>query len=136
MSTPKSQLPTSNVSGGSSGTPGLAVEEQQKLLKLARHAREARARREAPRALERGGSLHEPFGAFASIHHNHELRGCLGRLDVHVPLAETVADLAAVVSDSDPRFEPVSPAELTELEVEISVLTPEREIASVDEIEV
>ena len=59
-----------------------------------------------------------------------ELRGCLGRLDVDTPLAETVADLAAVVSDSDPRFHPVTPAELANLDVEISVPTPEREIGS------
>lgn len=114
----------------------LSSEDRQKLLKLARHALEAHVRREPPPALERGGAFDEPLGAFVSIHHDHELRGCLGRLDVNAPLAETVADLAAVVSDSDPRFEPVSPAELPGLEVEISVLTPEREIVSIDEIEV
>ena len=40
------------------------------------------------------------------------------------------------MSDSDPRFEPVGPEELDEIDVEISVLTPEREIESVDDIEV
>ena len=114
----------------------LGPEDRQKLLTLARHALEARVRREPPPALERGGAFDEPLGAFVSIHNEHELRGCLGRLDVNVPLAQTVADLAAVVSDSDPRFAPVSPAELPDLEVEISVLTPERAIVSIDEIEV
>jgi AmmeMemoRadiSam system protein A len=114
----------------------LTPAEQETLVKLARHALEAHVRREAPPARARGGALDEPLGAFVSIHKDHELRGCLGRLDVDAPLAETVADLAAVVSDSDPRFEPVSPAELPDLDVEISVLTPEREIASIEEIEV
>jgi AmmeMemoRadiSam system protein A len=114
----------------------LTAEDQQKLLKLARHALEAHVRRQAPPACERGGVLDEPLGVFVSIHNEDELRGCLGRLDVDVPLAETVADLAAVVSDSDPRFQPVSPAELPNLDVEISVLTPEREIRSIEEIEV
>jgi AmmeMemoRadiSam system protein A len=114
----------------------LDPEERHKLLRLARSALEARVKREPPPAVERGGVLDEPLGAFVSIHNEDELRGCLGRLGVRAPLAETVADLAAVVSDSDPRFAPVSPAELPDLEVEISVLTPEREIASIDEIEV
>jgi AmmeMemoRadiSam system protein A len=39
------------------------------------------------------------------------------------------------VADSDPRFEPVSPPELDEIEIEISVLTPEREVRSITEIE-
>ena len=110
--------------------------DQERLLKLARSALEAHVRREAAPLRGRGGVLDEPLGAFVSIHKEHELRGCLGRLDVDAPLAETVADLAAAVSDSDPRFQPVSPAELPDLDVEISVLTPEREITSIDEIEV
>jgi uncharacterized protein len=114
----------------------LTAEDQQRLVKLARQALEAHVRGQAAPAREGGGVLDEPLGAFVSIHNEDELRGCLGRLDVNAPLAETVADLAAVVSDSDPRFQPVSPAELPSLDVEISVLTPEREIASIDEIEV
>ena len=114
----------------------LTPDDQEKLLKLARHALEAHVRRQAPPSFERGGVLDEPLSAFVSIHHDDELRGCLGRLDVNRPLAETVADLAAVVSDSDPRFNAVSAAELPHLDVEISVLTPEREIVSIDEIEV
>ncbi len=114
----------------------LTPEDQQTLLKLARHALEAHVRHETPPRSERGGALDEPLGVFVSIHNDTELRGCLGRLDVNAPLAETVADLAAVVSDSDPRFPPVLPEELAELDVEISVLTPEREVGSVAEIEV
>src|SRR5262245_15043426 len=52
------------------------------------------------------------------------------------PLGEVVRHLAQAVSDSDPRFQPVSPNELSELAIEISVLTPEREVADVSEIEV
>jgi AmmeMemoRadiSam system protein A len=111
-------------------------EDQQKLLRLARHALEAHVRRQAPPQRERGGVLDEPLGVFVSIHSEDELRGCLGRLDVNAPLAESVADLAALVSDSDPRFRPVAPAELPNLDVEISVLTPEREIGAIDEIEI
>jgi AmmeMemoRadiSam system protein A len=110
--------------------------EQRSLLVLARRALEARVRGDAPPPRDTGGHLDLPLGAFVTIHRRGDLRGCLGRLDVQAPLSLTVAELAAVVADSDPRFEPVRAAELDDLDLEISVLTPERPISSVDEIEV
>jgi AmmeMemoRadiSam system protein A len=65
-----------------------------------------------------------------------ELRGCLGRLTPEQPLAALIRHLAQVVADSDPRFDAVRPGELDEISIEISVLTPAREIASVEEIEI
>ncbi len=111
--------------------------EQRRLLWLARQALEARVRGQRPPSAEAGGgALDLPRGAFVTIHRHGDLRGCLGRLGVQAPLLVTVVELAAVVSDSDPRFEPVGAAELEDIDIEISVLTPERPIASVEEIEV
>jgi AmmeMemoRadiSam system protein A len=114
----------------------VAPEDQQRLLRLARHALEARVQRRTPPPPEQGGALDWPRGAFVSIHAHGDLRGCLGQIGPDAPLAETVAHLAAVVSDSDPRFEPVTPAELAAIDIEISVLTPEREVGSPDDVEV
>jgi len=114
----------------------IGFEDQHRLLVLARRALEARVRREAPPAPDRGGALEWPRGAFVSIHCRGGLRGCLGRLDTDQPLADTVAQLAASVSDSDPRFDPVRLGELDALDVEISVLTPDREVASISDVEV
>lgn len=114
----------------------IGLEDRQRLLALARRAIEARVRREPPPAPGRGGALEWPRGAFVTIHCRGDLRGCLGRLDPDEPLAATVAQLAASVSDSDPRFEPVRPSELDDLDVEISVLTPEREVTSLADIEI
>lgn len=112
-----------------------APEERHRLLSLARHALEARVRREPPPHPPAGLPFDLPRGAFVSIHRGGDLRGCLGRLDP-APLSETIVHLAAIVSDADPRFDPVHPDELDEIHLEISVLTPEREIGSVEEIEV
>jgi AmmeMemoRadiSam system protein A len=114
----------------------IELQDQQRLLQLARRALAARVRREPAPVPERGGSLDVPHGAFVTIHCHGDLRGCLGRLDPDEPLGDTVARLAASVSDSDPRFSPVQPAELDAIEVEVSVLTPEREVTSVFEIEI
>jgi AmmeMemoRadiSam system protein A len=116
-------------------TGSITPEARAALLALARRALEARVRGEAlPRPPE-GGTFDLPRGAFVTIHRRGALRGCLGRLEPQ-PLSETVVHLAAVVSDSDSRFEPVHPGELEEIDVEISVLTPEREIDSIDAIEI
>jgi AmmeMemoRadiSam system protein A len=111
-------------------------DDQQQLLRLARQALEARVRREPAPPVEYGGALEWPCGAFVTIHYRGSLRGCLGRVDVDAPLADTVAHLAAVVSDSDARFAPVSAPELTDISIEISVLTPEQEVRSIEEIEI
>jgi AmmeMemoRadiSam system protein A len=114
----------------------LSGDDQQRLLRLARNCLEARVRRETPPPIERGGGLDAPMGAFVSIHHHGDLRGCLGRLETDKPIAENVAHLAAVVSDSDPRFAPIAASELPGIELEISALTPEEEVSDISAIEV
>jgi AmmeMemoRadiSam system protein A len=114
----------------------VGVDDQQRLLRLAREALEARVQHRTPPPIESGGALDWPRGAFVTIHSGGDLRGCLGQIGPDAPLAETVAHLAAVVSDSDPRFDPVTPPELADIEIEISVLTPEREVAAAEEVEV
>jgi AmmeMemoRadiSam system protein A len=117
------------------GHDKITDDERKRLLALARQALVARVNRQPLPQPPHGGSFDLVRGAFVSIHRHGALRGCLGRLEPQ-RLSETVVHLAAVVADSDPRFEPVGPAELDEIDVEISVLTPELEIASVDEIDV
>jgi len=108
--------------------------DQKRLLSLARRALEARVRRTDPPYIE--GPRDIASGAFVTILHAGDLRGCLGRLDVNLPLAELVVELAQSVADSDPRFDPVRVDELADIAFEISVLTPEREVVSMEAIEV
>jgi len=114
----------------------LGADDQRRLLELARRCLEARVRRQPQPSIEYHGALDVCRGAFVSIHGNDDLRGCLGRLETDRAVADVVAHLATVVADSDPRFPPVTPEELPTLVIEISVLTPEREVADVKEIEV
>ena len=107
---------------------------QLQLLVIARRALEARVRGDREPPFEAGGALDTPCGAFVSIHRGVELRGCLGRLEVDWAVSRVVAHLGRAVADSDPRFHPVIADELTELLIEISVLTPEREVHSIDEV--
>jgi len=114
----------------------ISPDDQRRLIELARGALEARVCRTGVPDIDSTLAPDVHSGAFVSIFHNGELRGCLGRLNSPLPIARLVADLAQAVADSDPRFDRVMPQELAGIDVEISVLTHEREIQSVDEIEV
>lgn len=70
------------------------------------------------------GLLAQRAGAFVTIHRQGKLRGCLGHVEASLPLAEVVTRMAIAVARDDPRFEPVRPEELDDLEFEISVLSP------------
>lgn len=74
----------------------------------------------------------EPFpdasGAFVTLKREGHLRGCIGTLECKRPLAEEVARVAVSAAREDPRFNPLRPAELDGLDIEVSVLGPLEEI--------
>jgi len=114
----------------------LTFDERRHLVALARAALEARVHRREEPEIDTVLAIESRHGAFVTIFHRGALRGCLGRLTPDLPLPGLIRHLAQVVADSDPRFDAVRPVELHEIRLEISVLTPAREIASVGEIEI
>ena len=112
------------------------ADDRRRLLAIARRALEARVRREREPVPPGGGALERLAGAFVSIHSGDDLRGCLGRLGSDWPIGRVVAHLGRAVADSDPRFRPVILDELDTLSIEISALTPEREVQSIEDIEI
>ena len=74
-------------------------------------------------------ALRAPAGAFVTLTRHGELRGCIGTIEPREPLYRAIIDNSVNAARRDPRFEPVEAAELKDLEVEISVLTPPRGIA-------
>ncbi len=72
-------------------------------------------------------------GAFVSLHmRDGELRGCIGTIQPQCGnLAEEVIENAISAASRDPRFPPVAPHELAELEVSVDVLTEPEPIDSI-----
>ena len=116
---------------------GLTSQEKALLHRIVRAAIEAHCRGEAQPHIEVTSSkLKESRGAFVTLHKKGELRGCIGHIVGDRPLAETVAEMAVAAAFQDPRFPPVKEDELKDLDIEISVMTPLRQISDVNEIEV
>ncbi len=74
-----------------------------------------------------------PSAAFVTLYAGGELRGCIGCLTSDRPLWMTVASAAVDAATDDPRFFPVTRAEVPTLSIDVSVLgraVPLRDIAS------
>jgi AmmeMemoRadiSam system protein B/AmmeMemoRadiSam system protein A len=80
--------------------------------------------------------LKELRGAFVTINKKGSLRGCIGHIKGVKPLYKSVEEMAEAAAFQDPRFPPVTKKELKDLEIEISALTPFKQITDVSEIEV
>ncbi|MCG8696661.1 MAG: AmmeMemoRadiSam system protein B, partial [Bacteroidales bacterium] len=74
-------------------------------------------------------------GAFVSVYVNDELRGCIGSMKGNKSLDTLVQELVISAATQDSRFEAVSLEELDDLKVEISVLTPMKQIHDIEEFE-
>ena len=107
------------------------------LLGIARRAIEATVRDgRAPEPKSASAALQTPQGAFVTITIGGELRGCIGTFREDTPLFRTVAQMAVAAAREDPRFPPLTAAELPKIHVEISALTPMKPVADAREIEV
>lgn len=68
--------------------------------------------------------LAEPGCCFVTLRRDGALRGCIGTISPYRTLREDVVGNARAAALHDPRFPPVEPAELPELDIEVSVLGP------------
>lgn len=108
----------------------LGNREKQVLLEVARRAVTVAAeRREFLEVLPEEPSLTQCGGAFVTLLHRGRLRGCIGQITPRQSLVRSVVFSARAAALEDPRFPPVRPDELAELEIELSVLSLLEEIA-------
>lgn len=75
-------------------------------------------------------------GAFVSLHHHGDLRGCIGHIEATQPLGAVVSRCAIAAATEDPRFPAVTASELEHLEIELSLLGPLEPVTSIEEIEI
>jgi len=81
--------------------------------------------------LARGFSpaMDRPQGVFVTLRKRGALRGCIGQMMPDRPLRVLVGSMALAAALEDPRFDKVGSDELKDVEIEISILTPFKEVA-------
>ena len=72
--------------------------------------------------------LPDPGASFVTLKQGDSLRGCIGTLEAHRPLAADVLHNARAAALDDPRFPPLRAAELDGLAYSVTLLSPARPI--------
>jgi AmmeMemoRadiSam system protein A len=114
------------------------MSDSHPLVQLARQSIEAYVRhnRQIDTPPDLPDELVRPAGAFVTIHRHDRLRGCIGTIQ---PVCENVAQevIRNAISSAtrDPRFPPLRPDELEDLEVKVDVLGDPEPIESEDELD-
>ncbi len=114
----------------------LTSNEKHYLLEVARHTLEKHFKIKSKLdviEVTDEGALNQHYGAFVSLYVNGELRGCIGSIFGQEPLVEIVKRMA-ISASHDRRFLDLSEEEMDSLNIEISVLSPLKQVYSKDEI--
>jgi len=108
--------------------------DREMLLRIARHSIEAHLAGKPVPQFAVSDTLKTDGAAFVTLTKKGELRGCIGYTEPIMPLWKAVSECAVQAAVSDPRFPPVTSAEIGGLHIEISVLTPLERVKSLDQI--
>jgi AmmeMemoRadiSam system protein A len=79
-------------------------------------------------------NVQQPRGVFVTLKKKGELRGCIGRIIGDEPLCKLVGAMALQAAFNDSRFQPLGADELSDTNIEISVLTPMKKVAGAADI--
>lgn len=113
----------------------LSVEQQYTAINIARDAIMHKLNDKSYALPEEANALlKESRAVFVTLYKNNELRGCMGLFETDKSLAENIAEMAISAAFNDPRFNPLNISEWPEISIEISVLSPIKQISSPDQI--
>lgn len=124
---PKDDTPDNNPSFG------LSSKEKMVLLSLARNTLEAYTKTGAPPKFNQAEHaltprLTDKYGVFVTLKKHGELRGCIGYITPRTPLLQAVIENTINSSANDHRFSPVEAKEVSDITIEISVLSQTKKI--------
>ena len=107
----------------------LTAKEGDAAIHLARGAIGHAIVKEPEPALQLTPVFSEKRGVFVTLTQGGRLRGCIGFPFPVMPLGEAIREAAVAAALQDPRFPPVTGAELSSITVEVTVLTLPQKLA-------
>lgn len=119
-------------------TEELGPEQRALLLRTARSAIETSLQDQVfdRPSLEFCDPLNEDRAVFVTLYNAGQLRGCVGSIIASEPLLDAVVTAAVNASQNDFRFPSITPREVADLSISISVLSPFHRLFDHSEIEV
>ncbi len=119
----------------------LSKDEKKELLKLSRavlekYIREGKIIDPKDIGIKLTKNMKKERGAFVTLNKNGRLRGCIGEIFATQPLYETVIEKTIASAIHDFRFPMVTEEELDDITIEISVLTPLKQISEYKDIRI
>jgi uncharacterized protein len=106
------------------GMDGISSEEGATAVKLARRILQEKIGGEEIATVSVPDSFREKRGVFVTLSRKGDLRGCIGYPTPVLPLAVAIPEAALSAALHDPRFQPVRADELSEISIEVTILTP------------
>jgi len=120
--------------GGGKGAP-LSEADRKALLALARETIDwFLTTKTAPLARNPSPGTEQTRGLFVTLKKRGDLRGCIGEIIAEKPLYRLVGPVALKSALEDPRFRPLRPEEVKDIEIELSVLTTPAPVAGAGDI--
>jgi hypothetical protein len=130
----RAELVKYQTSGDTTGDYSAVVGYAGILIKVVKESPQVKLARETIENYVSRGEIPQPknippemqgkAGVFVSIHKDGELRGCIGTIgSSEENIAEEIVRNAISASTGDPRFNPVTPDELSQLDINVDVLT-------------
>ena len=102
---------------------------------FARHVIDLATRSCDTRRAEPPDALRHPSGGvFVTLRKSGKLRGCMGTLEPDLPLADAVREAAISAALHDPRFPMLTPPELAEIKIEVSILSAPSPMKNLDDL--
>jgi len=118
------------------GSEDLDEAAQREALEIARQTLEAHFRGGKHEPVPASRDLRSSRGVFVTLKKHGELRGCVGVFEPVGSLADAIRDMTLAAAFGDARFHELSERELSDLKIEVSVLSPLTEIADPRLVEV
>ncbi len=113
----------------------LTKQEKINLLKLARRSIEIELFGKSDIKVNEGFPIFgEKRAAFVTLHKKGALKGCIGHIIAQDTLLNTIIEMAISAAFNDPRFPSLTKQEYSEIDIEISVLTPLEEVDSYKDV--
>ncbi|NOZ91547.1 MAG: AmmeMemoRadiSam system protein A [Epsilonproteobacteria bacterium] len=105
--------------------------DKKVLIDIAKEAIESKFNKKTidkERLIKENPELAKEGAVFVTLKQHGHLRGCIGSIIAHRPLIDDLIHNAQSSAFNDPRFSPLKESELKDTDIEISLLSPYKEV--------